>query len=226
MAKKIFVTATNTGIGKTYTTLRLMERAAAAGLGVGALKPIETGVSQSGPEDGIRLYECMKRLNPSASHITLEQVVPVRFELPAAPYVAKGEKEIDWANIFRSLERIEPLCDILFIEGAGGVMVPIDEEHFMIDLPKLFDAQTLLISPGRLGSINDTLLSMEALSKRGLEFSLAVNLREEEESFDEITLPYYEKAEIEHYRLPRDLQTLMEFLVSDVTQSRATSVDQ
>ncbi len=226
MAKKIFVTATNTGIGKTYTTLRLMERAAAAGFRVGAIKPIETGVSQKGPEDGMKLYESIKRLNPSASHLALEQVVPVRFELPAAPYVAKGEKEIDWPTIFHSFERIEPLCDILFIEGAGGLMVPIDEERFMIDLPKLFGAHTLLVSSGRLGSINDTLLSMEALLKRGLEFSLAVNLHEEAESFDKITLPYYKKAGIDHYLLPRDLPLLMNYLASDVTQKCATSVNQ
>ena len=210
MAKKIFVTATNTGIGKTYTTLRLMEQAAGAGLKVGAFKPIETGVSDGRPEDGMKLLETMKRLNPATSDIALQQVVPVQFELPAAPYVAKAQGEIDWPNIFHSFEQIEPLCDILFIEGAGGVMVPIDEEHFMVDLPKLFNAHTLLVSTGRLGSINDTLLSMEALSKRGLEFSLAINLHEKGESFDKITLPYYKKAGINHYRLPRDLQLLME----------------
>ncbi len=212
MAKKIFVTATNTGIGKTYTTLRLMERTAAAGLRVGAFKPIETGVSDNGPEDGMRLHESMKRLNPSTSDLTLEQIVPVRLELPAAPYVAKGEGGVDWPNIFRSLERIEPLCDILFIEGAGGVMVPIDEKYFMADLPKLFGAHTVLVSGSRLGSINDTLLSSEALSRRGVRFELAINLFEDMDSFEVVTLPYYEKAGIEHYLLPRDLEPLAESL--------------
>jgi len=150
-----------------------MERAAAAGLRVGAFKPIETGVSHEGPEDGMKLH---------------------------------------WDKIFRSLELIEPLCDTLFIEGAGGVLVPIDENYFMADLPKLFGAHTVLVSGSRLGSINDTLLSAEALSRRGIRFDLVINLFEERESFETVTLPYYEKAGIEHYLLPRDLDPLAESL--------------
>ncbi|BBG66495.1 dethiobiotin synthetase [Hydrogenimonas sp.] len=208
MAKKIFVTATNTGVGKTFTTLRLMEKAAEAGFRVGALKPIETGVEGGKPQDGMKLLEMMKRVNPSASGITLEEIVPLQYTLPAAPYVAKGDSAVEWSKIGRSLELIEPLCDILFIEGAGGLLVPIDEKRFMIDLPSLFDAHTLLVSPSRLGSINDTLLSIEALKRRGVGFDLAVNLFEERESFYTVTLPYYEKAGVSLYLLPRDLEAL------------------
>ncbi|WP_456403048.1 dethiobiotin synthase [Hydrogenimonas sp.] len=210
MAIKIFVTATNTDIGKTYTTLRLMEEASAQGLRPAAFKPIETGVRGGKPADGTLLLETMRRLNPSAGGVTIDDVVPLRFALPAAPFVAKGDRRIELEPILETMRTLEALCDILFIEGAGGLMVPIEERTFMIDLPPLFGARTLLVAPGRLGSINDTLLSMEALERRGLPFELAINLRKKErEAFEEVTLPYYERAEIDHYRLPDETAALL-----------------
>ncbi|BDY12595.1 dethiobiotin synthase [Hydrogenimonas cancrithermarum] len=209
MAIKIFVTATNTNVGKTHTTLSMMEEAARQGLRPAAFKPIETGVTDEKPADGTALLKAMHRLNPVTEKLTTNDVVPLQFKLPAAPYVAKGDQTIVLGPVIEKSKQIEALCDILFIEGAGGVMVPIDEGLFMIDLPKLFDAHTLLISPSRLGSINDTLLSMEALNHRGIGFDLAINLFEDMESFEYITLPYYERTGISHSLLPRDLSALV-----------------
>ncbi len=211
MARKIFVTATNTDIGKTHTTLLLMEEAAKRGLLPGAFKPIETGVLDGKPADGARLLDAMTRLNPIAGGITIDDIVPLRFALPAAPFVAKGRSYIEPEPIVERMRRVERMCDILFIEGAGGLLVPVEEGLFMIDLPALLDAHTLLVAPGRLGSINDTLLSMEALERRGLSFDLAINIRDTEEAdaFKTVTLPYYEKARIDHFRLPDELEELL-----------------
>ncbi|WP_456322648.1 dethiobiotin synthase [Hydrogenimonas sp.] len=214
MAIRIFVTATNTDVGKTYTTLGLMEEAARQGFRPGAFKPIETGVENQKPSDGTLLLETMKRLNPQMKDIDTKSVVPSQFTLPAAPYVAKGEESIDWENIDSNMREIEKRCDILFIEGAGGLMVPIEKDCFMIDLPRRFDAHTLLLSPSRLGSINDTLLSMEALLMRKIPFDLAINLFEESDSFAETTLPFYEKSGIPFSLLPKDSSALLEKLVS------------
>jgi len=205
MAIRIFVTATNTGIGKTYTILRLMERAAEKGARPAAFKPIETGVMGNRPADGTLLFETMKRVNPSTKSLRLEEIVPCQFELPAAPYVAKKEKVISLERIEERLKKVEAHCDILFIEGAGGLMVPIDEKIFMIDLPERFAARTLLISPSRLGSINDTLLSMEALHNRDMAFDLMINLHEERDDFEKVTYPYYLKQGIDHYLFPEDI---------------------
>jgi len=92
MPLKIFVTATNTDIGKTHTTLLLMEEAAKRGLRPLAFKPVETGVTGGVAPDGSRLLEASKRLNPDAASLRLEDIVPYRFELPAAPIVAKGNR--------------------------------------------------------------------------------------------------------------------------------------
>ena len=214
MPIEIFVTATNTDVGKTHTTLLLMAKAAERGLRPAAFKPIETGVRDI-PPDGAKLLEATRRLNPDAAHLRLEEIVPVRYALPAAPCVARAGAPVDYGLILDRLEAVRSVCDILFIEGAGGLMVPVDEKRFMIDLPGLFGvATTLLVTPGRLGCINDTLLSMEALRNRNLEFEVAINLKEEErEDFGRITRPYYESAGLRRFTLPDDTAALTDRLI-------------
>ncbi len=207
---KIFVTATNTDVGKTHTVLRLMEEAARRGLKPLAFKPIETGVGPKGPMDGQKLLAAAKRLNPHARNLTIDSIVPYRFELPAAPFVARGDTPIDFVFLTKRTNELADLCDVLFIEGAGGLMVPIDDTHFMIDLPHLFNAQTLLIAPGGLGSINDTLLSLEALKHRHIEAILALNIKEEEkEVFKQITRPYYDACRLEYKRVSDQIDQIL-----------------
>ncbi|WP_457597090.1 dethiobiotin synthase [Hydrogenimonas sp.] len=209
MALRLFVTATNTGIGKTFTTLHLMEAAARLGLRPGALKPIETGV-EGEPADGALLLRALERLNPEAAALGIGGVVPVRYALPAAPFVAKGAEAVDWPSIDEAAARMEEVCDILFVEGAGGLMVPIDETRFMIDLPARFGVRdTLLVAPGRLGSINDTLLSLEALARRGLPHTLAVNLHGDAEDFDRITRPYYDAVGLDYHLFPKGCEAYL-----------------
>ena len=207
---KIFVTATNTDVGKTYTTLKLMEEAAKRGLRPLAFKPIETGVGPEGPIDGQKLLAAAKKLNPDVRNLTIEAIVPYRFALPAAPFVAKGRTAIDFTYLQARAEALAKRCDILFIEGAGGLMVPIDEKHFMIDLPRLFNAKTLLIAPGILGSINDTLLSLEALKHRNIEPILAVNVKEsEKEIFGRVTRPYYEACGLKYAEIEKECENIL-----------------
>ncbi len=213
---KLFVTATNTDIGKTWTTLRLMEVMARKGIRPGAFKPIETGVVGGVAPDGGALLEAMHRLNPDAKDLRLDDMVPVRYELPAAPYVAREGNAVDWTAIHAAFERVAERCDILFVEGAGGVLVPIDERYFMVDLPSLFDTKVGLVTRGGLGSINDTLLSLEALKHRGHDALLLVNLHNEREDFERLTRPYYEGAGIRYRLLPDDLEEVAELLLREV----------
>ncbi len=214
MAKRIFVTATNTNVGKTHTTLALMQEAFTKGLRPAALKPIETGVSNGIPSDGTLLLEATHRFNPYSTEIGMDDIVPFKFELPAAPFVAKGSKTICMESIMEKLERLESICDILFIEGAGGVMVPVEEEVFMIDLANIFEAHTLLVSPSRLGSISETLSSIQVIRDRSLKFDLAINVFEEKESFKKVTLPYYLQSRTKHFLLPEESEKLFEKLIS------------
>ena len=186
----LFITATDTGVGKTYTTLQLLQIAHNCGYRVAAIKPIETGVISS-PEDGSKLLRKSQELNPNLKDITIEDVVPYRFALPAAPFVAK-DAPIDLDYIKEKITLLQSRCDILFIEGAGGLMVPIEKNYFMIDLIKDLDAPALLVTPSKLGCINQTLLSMEALHNKGIPFWWYVNLYEDRDEYFQITHPFYE----------------------------------
>jgi dethiobiotin synthetase len=190
LAKRIFVTATNTDIGKTHTMKLLIAAFSRMGLRTGVFKPIETGVD-SLPLDGKALFESASAHNPSLEQLSLEEIVPVRFSLPAAPDVASGGEEIDFALIDRSLEKIEALCDVVLIEGAGGLFVPIDEKTMMIDLPRRFHAVTFLVTHCRLGCINDTLLNLKALDDAGLPYLWGFNCRGDDDTFDRTSLPYF-----------------------------------
>ena len=194
MSKRIFITATNTNIGKTYATSLLLREFTAQGLRVGVFKPIETGVEDE-PLDGKKLFDIAKELNPELSCLTLDTIVPYQYALPAAPYVAKKDEVIDFDFLEKKLREIEKYCDIVLIEGAGGLLVPVEKELFMVDFISLFKiSATLLVCPSRLGSINDTLLSRHLLESRNIPYVWAVNLYEDKESFDEVTAPFYQKS--------------------------------
>ena len=183
----MFVTATNTDVGKTYTTVMIAKKLNSLGYKVGVFKPIETGVVTL-PEDGVKLLEASKNHD-----ISLEDVVPLRFKLPASPFVAKGDEKIDFLKIKNSYEKIKSNSDIVLVEGAGGLLVPVEEEFFMIDFIEFLEIdKTLLVTSNALGSINETLLSLEALKQRKLPHIWAVNeYKAKREEFEKITLPFY-----------------------------------
>ncbi len=192
MSKRIFITATNTDIGKTYATSLLLKEFASQGYKVGVFKPIETGVDNE-PLDGKKLFDLAKSLNPELSALGLDTIVPYQYKLPAAPYVAKKGQQIDIARLTKKLEEIEKYADVVLIEGAGGLLVPVEEDLFMVDFISIFKTSVLLVCPSRLGSINDTLLSRHLLESKSIPYIWAINLYADKESFDEITAPFYKK---------------------------------
>jgi dethiobiotin synthetase len=187
--QSIFITATNTDVGKTYAAGKFLQKFAREGKRVGYFKPIETGVSDI-PLDGSKMLELAKSLNPDFK-VSLNDVVPYRFELPAAPFCAKGDVKIDIELIKQKRDQLLGMCDILVIEGAGGLMVPIEKNYFMIDLIKDLECEAMLITPSRLGCINDTMLSIDALKRAEVPFKWFVNLFSDKESYEKATLPFY-----------------------------------
>lgn len=186
--KSLFITATNTDVGKTYACEKFLNYFAKAGLKVGYFKPFETGVVDF-PLDGTKMLNLVKTLNPSFS-ASINDVVPYQFELPAAPYVAKGNTIIDIDFLKEKKKYLEQFCDVLIIEGAGGLMVPIEKDLFIIDLIKEFDSEVILITPSKLGSINDTLLSINALKAKNIDFEFYINLYQDINSFEKVSKPF------------------------------------
>ena len=205
--QSLFITATGTNVGKTHTTLKLIEILSTQGYKVGVFKPIETGVVHSAPDASSLLKACQK-VNENFKSLTVEDVTSYTFPLPAAPFCADTAHEIDLKSIIDKHETLSKLCDILLVEGAGGLMVPITKEYMVINLIKDLNAKTLLVTPSRLGCINDTILSIMALKTFDIDFDWCVNMYEDKEDFVEVTQPYYDavfpkwwslKDGLEHY---------------------------
>lgn len=211
--KPIFITATNNHIGKTYATLKLIEDLSARGLKVGVMKPIETGVVGT-PEDASILFETALRYNPELSSLKLKDIAPYQFELPAAPYVAKGRKRVSAELLESAYAKIEVLCDIVLIEGAGGLLVPIEDDLYMYDFIRLFGARTLLVGHDRLGCINDVLLNLHLLDALGVDdYEWCINFREDKETFDKTTKPFFQKLFGQVLSLQEDRQKIIDSLV-------------
>lgn len=223
MPKRIFITATNTDIGKTYTTLRLLDAYAQMGYRVGVYKPIETGVNGL-PADGSLLFKHALSLNPELKNLRIGDIVSLSLPLPAAPYIANKAKKIDLSHFDKALEKIEKLCDIVIIEGAGGIMVPLDEDLMMIDLADHFKAITLLVTHCRLGCINDTLLSLAMLQQLNIPHLWTFNCRHEDDSFLQASLPYFKNNFDLLYFLGKNTTALAQALLDKIQTNNKDTV--
>lgn len=160
----LFVTGTDTGVGKTVVACALVRGLLARGVDAGAMKPIETGVGERGPLDALALQAAADGADP------LDDVCPQRFSLPAAPTVAaRAEgREIEVWAIRRAWERLSARHECVVVEGAGGLLVPASEQHSMADLARELELPLLIVARAALGTINHTLLTLEAAVARGL----------------------------------------------------------
>lgn len=212
MAKRIFITATNTDIGKTYTTKLLLKSYASRGLRVGVIKPIETGVVDGFCPDGSELLNLVQELNPEFQTVGIRDIVPITYELPAAPSVASNNKPLDIDALHVKIQKLENLCDVLLIEGAGGLYVPVDAKYMMIDLIQEFHACALLVTHCSLGCINDTLLSKRALEDKNISHIVGFNCKKEDKGFLEVSYPYFQKSDFDVLKITEDIDTLSQLL--------------
>lgn len=189
--KPIFITATNTNVGKTYATTHLIKYFSKKNIKVGVFKPIETGVDKKFNDAEILLSE-VKKYNKNFLNLKPKDITAYNFSLPASPFVADINKIIEIEIIIQKYNELQKKCDLLLIEGAGGLMVPILKNYFMIDLAKELNSNIFLITSSKLGSINDTLLSLNLLKRYSINFSWSVNLFEDKNSFFKITKPFYD----------------------------------
>ena len=213
MAKRIFITATNTDVGKTYTTIKLLHEYASRGLRVGAIKPIETGVFDT-PSDGLKLLNTLQTLNSDFENLGIESIVPISYELPAAPYVASNGKKLDLETLDRSVEKLDEMCDVLLIEGAGGLFVPLDEDFMIIDLIKRFRSRALLVTHCSLGCINDSILSSKALDEYNISHTVAFNCKCDDSNFKIVSKPYFDGVGFSVMQVDEDIADIADRLLN------------
>lgn len=174
--KIFFVSGIDTNIGKSYATGYLAREWNNSGLRTITQKLIQTGNTDIS-EDIERHRQIMGcgLLPEDNEGLTMPEI----FTYPCSPHLAAeiDRREIDFDKINRATETLAERYDAVLLEGAGGLMVPLTRDFLTIDFVKRQDYQLIMVTSGRLGSINHTLLSLEAIASRGIRLhSLVYNL--------------------------------------------------
>ncbi len=165
--KTIFVTSSGTDIGKTYVTVNLLRALLADGMRADALKPLITDYTdETAPHsDTALILEALGRPFDAAE---VERVSPWRYTAALAPDMAAAREghAVPYEDVlaFCRARQAEAASDVLLVEGAGGVLAPVDESHAMRDFMLALGAQPVLVVGSYLGTISHTLTAVEALA--------------------------------------------------------------
>ena len=174
-----FISGIDTGIGKTYATGCLAKLWNAQGKKTITQKLIQTGnVDISEDIEQHREIMGIGWFPEDESKLTMPEI----FTYPASPHLATkiDGREIDFQKIENATEQLAEKYEIVLLEGAGGLMVPLTTDLLTIDYVAEKKYPVILVTSGRLGSINHTILSLEAIKSRGLElYAVAYNLKDE-----------------------------------------------
>jgi dethiobiotin synthetase len=159
----LFVTGTDTGVGKTFVACALARAWRAQGRRVGVVKPAETGV-ETEPEDARRLADAAGDPSP------LDDICPYRFRAPLAPAVAAAREgvAIDVERLVRLIGRRSATVDVLVVEGAGGLLVPLAGTTTFVDLAIRARLPLLIVAANRLGTVNHTALTARVACTAGV----------------------------------------------------------
>ncbi|MGJ8619207.1 MAG: dethiobiotin synthase [Methylophilaceae bacterium] len=168
MSTAFFVTGTDTEIGKTHVSCLLLKQYAAQGLKVIGMKPIAAGCELV---DGAWVNDDVQRLVAASNVVaSMDLINPYRFKEAIAPHLAaeKAGVSIDIGVIVSAFKQLQAMADVVIVEGAGGFLVPLNANDDMADLAIALGIPTILVVGMRLGCINHSLLTAEAIKSRGL----------------------------------------------------------
>lgn len=173
MKEAVFISGIDTDAGKTYATAFLADRLAAEGLSVITQKFIQTGCTDMSEDIEAHRRLCGTGLLPEDLDGT---TAPIIFTYPASAQLAAriDGREIDLSLVDAATERLLSRYNCVLVEGAGGLMVPIDDQTFTIDYVASRRLPLVLVTNARLGSINHTVLSLEAVKARGIELRAVI----------------------------------------------------
>lgn len=169
LPSRFFVTGTDTGVGKTTVTVRLMQQLIAQGKTVIGMKPVASGCEWL---EGRWQNEDV-RLLTAASNVTVpaELINPYCFTPAIAPHIAAAQAgvEIQLEVIQAAYAQLTTLADVVIVEGAGGLLVPLNQTHSLADLIQALQLPALMVVGMRLGCINHALLTAQVLKSRGID---------------------------------------------------------
>lgn len=163
----LFITGTDTGVGKTVVAAGLVRLAASSGRRVVGLKPLASGAERT--PDGLRNEDALALAAESSVPLPYALTNPLCFEPAIAPHLAAAEAgvPISVPDLTQWYFRATVGADLAIVEGAGGWRVPLHPEGFLSDLPELLGLEVLLVVGLRLGCLNHARLTLEAIERSG-----------------------------------------------------------
>ena len=167
----IFITATGTDIGKTFVTTGLIAHYRQTGRAVDAIKPVVSGFT-SETQAGSDPAALLTALGRPATIEEIERVSPWRFAAPLSPHLAAKQEghSIDYSQVVEFTRRaMASRRGTLLIEGIGGIMVPLDDSHTVLDWMSLLRIPVILVTGSYVGTISHTLTALEVLARRHLD---------------------------------------------------------
>lgn len=169
MTSRIFITGTDTGVGKTQVSLLLLEAFRARGLSTAVLKPVAAGAEL---KNGCLQNDDAELLQKAATMAQpYEEINPYVFESPIAPHIAASQQgvELNVKNCMQACQQaLDRQTDVLLVEGAGGWLVPLNSSETLADLAIAMNVQVVLVVALRLGCINHALLTAASIEASGL----------------------------------------------------------
>jgi dethiobiotin synthetase len=156
----LFLTGTDTGVGKTYTAVQLLRAGRASGLRCVGMKPICCGDRNDA--------QCL--LAASSEGLSIDEINPVWLKTPAAPLSASLIEQvvIDEQQLVDALRKLEDCFDFVLVEGVGGWLVPIRRDFFVSDLAAQMKLPVMVVAQNRLGCLNHTSLTVRSVVEHGL----------------------------------------------------------
>ena len=156
--KPLFITATDTDIGKTYVCAGLAHSLKKLDIDVGVMKPFACGVKQ---KTGFSSNDLTILSKAAVVNDTEELLNPFFFPIPTSPYTAAKnlDVKIDINYLLKCFRRLDKIHDVMLVEGIGGIMTPILKDYAIIDLIKDLDANTIIVTSSKIGTINHTILT-------------------------------------------------------------------
>jgi dethiobiotin synthetase len=165
-----FVTATDTGVGKTEVACALLRAARAEGIDAVGMKPAQAGDAPGAPSDAERLRDASDRVEP------LEAICPYSLAAPLAPAVAARleGRTIELPRILAAARALATRHAAVVVEGAGGLLVPLTERETFADLAVALALPVIVVARAGLGTVNHAALTVEAARRRGLDVAAIV----------------------------------------------------
>lgn len=165
MNRAFFIAGTDTGVGKTHVACALLSATRRMSLTAVGMKPIAAGIEADGRNEDVVQLQAASSIQPPMALIN-----PYLYDPPIAPHLAATEagRPIEIARIQQAFAQLQTLADVIWVEGVGGFLVPLDDDHDTADLAVALALPVVLVVRMRLGCLNHALLTAEAIDRRGL----------------------------------------------------------